>query len=538
MRLRGSLAVLACVALAAGCGRSPFVRLTVQLAGQAEVSQLRLEVTLGAMSDGFAAPAQAGAALAFPTTLGIALPGGTRGQLAVHADALDGKGRTLGGGDTAVAIASDAVVDASLVIALQCTDGVRDGDETGIDCGGGCPPCSAGMPCSTGSGCDTGSCVMGHCQLATSPPSWLPAPALPAPRQALGAATSPDGTIWAITGDDAGGSGVATVTTLAPGASNWQAAPDARGPREAPGVAAGPDGKIYAAGGFEDTVSLDRLDPSDGSWAPLADLPTGRGNLAVAVTADGQLFAIGGGIGANFYTTVEVLPIAGGSWASAPSLGTARYGGAAAVGPDGRVYAFGGYSGARLASAEAFVPTPAAMAWTNVASMVTERRFLGGALGGDGRIYAIGGEANGGAIAQVEAYAADQDRWVPVAPLAAPRDAMAVALGGDGRLYAIGGRDVGGSTVATVEAYGPVLVLSPDHGPAGGSARLSGMNFAANAPVAIYFGSMSVASAQTDAAGALPDTQLTVPSLAAGSYPVRAIDSRSRYPAIAAYQIK
>lgn len=39
-----------------------------------------------------------------------------------------------------------------------CTDGVKNGDETGIDCGGSCPVCATDQGCHTASDCATGFC--------------------------------------------------------------------------------------------------------------------------------------------------------------------------------------------------------------------------------------------------------------------------------------------------------------------------------------------------------------------------------------------
>jgi hypothetical protein len=45
-----------------------------------------------------------------------------------------------------------------------CSDGVRNGGETAVDCGGGsCPPCAVGLACATGADCTTGVCTGGAC---------------------------------------------------------------------------------------------------------------------------------------------------------------------------------------------------------------------------------------------------------------------------------------------------------------------------------------------------------------------------------------
>ncbi len=52
--------------------------------------------------------------------------------------------------------------------APSCTDGVRDGTETDVDCGGGtCPPCADGKDCSFGSDCVSKVCTGGTCIAAT-----------------------------------------------------------------------------------------------------------------------------------------------------------------------------------------------------------------------------------------------------------------------------------------------------------------------------------------------------------------------------------
>jgi hypothetical protein len=51
----------------------------------------------------------------------------------------------------------------------SCSDGIQNGTETDIDCGGGsCAPCAAGRHCLSQTDCTTNSCVNGTCAAGTS----------------------------------------------------------------------------------------------------------------------------------------------------------------------------------------------------------------------------------------------------------------------------------------------------------------------------------------------------------------------------------
>ncbi len=43
-----------------------------------------------------------------------------------------------------------------------CSDGVKGGDETDVDCGGRCGPCADGKACATGADCESGACSANH----------------------------------------------------------------------------------------------------------------------------------------------------------------------------------------------------------------------------------------------------------------------------------------------------------------------------------------------------------------------------------------
>jgi hypothetical protein len=45
----------------------------------------------------------------------------------------------------------------------SCSDGLLNGTESGVDCGGSCPACPNGAPCTKGTDCKSGTCVQNIC---------------------------------------------------------------------------------------------------------------------------------------------------------------------------------------------------------------------------------------------------------------------------------------------------------------------------------------------------------------------------------------
>ena len=51
--------------------------------------------------------------------------------------------------------------------APACDDFTKNGAETGVDCGGGCPGCAAGLACNVAEDCTSGVCAKSLCQVPT-----------------------------------------------------------------------------------------------------------------------------------------------------------------------------------------------------------------------------------------------------------------------------------------------------------------------------------------------------------------------------------
>lgn len=81
-------------------------------------------------------------------------------------------GGSCGGCDAGAACGDDkdcseGVCGAGICRAATCGNGALDGDETDVDCGGSCAPCDLSGACDVDGDCDSGTCSGGLCRLAT-----------------------------------------------------------------------------------------------------------------------------------------------------------------------------------------------------------------------------------------------------------------------------------------------------------------------------------------------------------------------------------
>ena len=63
----------------------------------------------------------------------------------------------------AVLAACGKVVDVAPDAAPTCTDNIKNGTESDVDCGGSCPGCADGKVCTAGPDCENGICTGGSC---------------------------------------------------------------------------------------------------------------------------------------------------------------------------------------------------------------------------------------------------------------------------------------------------------------------------------------------------------------------------------------
>jgi N-acetylneuraminic acid mutarotase len=224
-------------------------------------------------------------------------------------------------------------------------------------------------------------------------------------------------------------------------------------------------GACVAPGGGapQSTTTIGRLDSRSPSvaasaasssaplaWRRIADIPTGRSEVAATVFRD-EVYVIGGFGGGR---VVEIFD--GQRWRRGPDLPIEVDHAMAAAIPEGidgsGVYVFGGNTGAP--TARSFRLAPGTSTWREIAVMPGPRSQ--GAAVAQGRfVYVVGGYDGQRLVAPTYAYEANADRWRQVAAIPTPRDHLAAALVA-GRVCAVGGRRLSlTSNLATLECYDP-----------------------------------------------------------------------------------
>ena len=419
----------------------------------------------------------------------------------------------------------------------SCGDGLRDGDESDVDCGGSCAPCDVGRACAADADCRTTTCVATRCDLASGPPFWRPLPLLVRERVNPNVATLPDGRVVAIGGGDSANAISNTVEAYSPATSSWSALPPMVLARS--GAAAGVvAGRLYVAGGLGNQNQLESYDAAQSAWSVVSNDIGFQIDQAGFVVA-GEALVVFGGLSSPTTVGGEVHRYRPASGWTALSQLAPRRSLTGALGSDGLLYALGGNDGTRpLATVQSYSTVTGQ--WSDAPALPVATERLAAVAAPDGRIYVIGGATGasgamptGAAVATVEAYRPGSGGWTPVAPLQNPRRSLGATVGGDGLLYAVGGARDNAPALRDVEAYGPLAQLAAASVAPGGRPVVSGSNFAAHATVQLYAsqsaGGAAIASGTTDGQGVLAPVTLP-PFTTAGSYPLTLVDDRSRYP--------
>lgn len=345
--------------------------------------------------------------------------------------------------------------------AATCRDHVKNGSETGIDCGGSCTACATGELCASNDDC-TGSCVANVCRDGR----WSSAAPMPRARQLHAAVTAKDGRIFVFGGsasDYLGDTCISRVDVYRWESDDWTAAEDMPTARCGVTAVLGPDDRIYVIGGqfAYNSGSLDAVgyatysqgvarvveayDPATDTWATAPQLPFGRWNANAAILGD-TIYLFGGAVLSVKGTMVETeitnsWKIGDAAWQTSTPLLQSRSN-SLAVAHDGSIFALGGTYDAN--TGERFTP---GAGWSTIPGPDHGISSAPGVSKGD-KIYVFGGFD-----AVTQAYSPATKSWEELAMFPTFRRSAAAALGKNGKIYLFGGKP------ATSYPPGPVTTV-------------------------------------------------------------------------------
>lgn len=212
--------------------------------------------------------------------------------------------------------------------------------------------------------------------------------------------------------------------------------------------------RLYAIGGEtangSTVATVDAYDLQVNEWRAAPPLPEALSNLA-AVTFQGQIYVAGGTSKSGAETSSSpsitvsdrffVFDPAKGNWQIAGQLPN-PLAGAELVADESAIYLLGGWDGRNMHDelwrlTPAAEPTTATPGWTLVGRLRTPIAFFGAALVND-EIFVVGGHDGQHELNTAEAYTLSNAEWRELPPLSSPRSGLRLVYDGLA-LFAVGG---------------------------------------------------------------------------------------------------
>jgi hypothetical protein len=336
--------------------------------------------------------------------------------------------------------------------APACRDGVRNGDETDVDCGGSCAACAGTRRCEVDGDCASNVCMSG----------WTPAGSLGTTRTAHRATLLGNGKVLVVGGT----SNLASAELYDPVTNTWAPAASLGTGRYGHTATLLGNGKVLVAGGYDDRnplTSAELYDPVADSWVSAGSLQTGRHRHTATLLGNGNVLVTGGYVPGGGPTAVwasaELYDPVANTWAPVASLGVRRYGHTATLLGNGNVLVVGGNNGTtNVASAELY--NPGRNTWTAAPPLASAHVWHTATRLANGNLLVVGGLDNVGAVARAELYDATANTWAAAGSLGTARTGHTATLLGNGQVLVAGGaRSSGGGILMSAELYDPVVNL-------------------------------------------------------------------------------
>ena len=259
-----------------------------------------------------------------------------------------------------------------------------------------------------------------------------------------------NGKIYLLGGYPASRQTARTVQIYDIASNSWQLGPQLPQPNNH-GMAVGVNGRVYLIGGqptdisegpYADTVY--ELNPSSGTWAEKARMPTARSS-GVAIVHDGKIYVAGGRPprGSDF----AVYDPKADSWQVLPNLPSQRnHITGAAI--NGRIHVVGGRLGQGLSAQMTTVHEvfdPQTSMWTTAAPMLRARSGMNGVMA-RGCFHVWGGEGPAGMFPDHDYYDSRTNQWVRLLDMPLPVHGVYGSAFVDSLIWASGGgTSIGGN---------------------------------------------------------------------------------------------
>jgi N-acetylneuraminic acid mutarotase len=183
--------------------------------------------------------------------------------------------------------------------------------------------------------------------------TWAAAPSLPDGRYMAAAVADKNGKIYETGGITVNPTQLlGSVVSFTPGGNSWASVSDPMTTaRDGHAAATTSDGKIYVVGGQDsndnETTTFEYYAPGTAGWHTLAPLPTPR-KMTSAATLSDTIYVVGGNswlsASVTYSTVVEAYDAAAHTWSRVASLPVGRFDHATVAASNGKLYVFGGES--------------------------------------------------------------------------------------------------------------------------------------------------------------------------------------------------
>jgi len=282
--------------------------------------------------------------------------------------------------------------------------------------------------------------------------TWSTGVALPSVQSGNAAVLETDQSILVL------GGGTTTVNRFALAGTAWSTANPIDQARVSPAVSSigGSELLVYggSAGGSALSSALE-YDPANlNNIHSAAAMSTPRSLLAFATDGSNRAYAIGGINGSgNRLASVERFDPTTGTWSTVAALPQARSGAAAVYDGAGHIFVFGGATSTSSRTSTALKYTVATNTWTTVHAMPISTTEAAAVFGPDGLIYVLGGKGSEGNQATVQAYNPTTNTWSKTTSLPHGISDEAAVVDAQNRIEVIGGMATGDNSYPVSSVY-------------------------------------------------------------------------------------